>query len=408
LVCGQSVLLLLEPFLYRRFQIGLSIAFSSVALLSGTCARIACLTILESDTRGQSQLIEVILIAQLLVAIWTILASLQLKRRPDVFANGRAVDDQYTTSAFRRYSTWDLLLGFNHWLPCLDIPSPGRNLCSILLNFESFKLRILSSWTIGPDHATCNTGSSSWAVRWIGRCGVSFSKITGRISFGNGSWQVWRVLPWSSLNSALQNILELLQVRGSIPSEDYKIWWWIAVLGISKATHAGLEAWWEQLVITFGVPRNNSDRSRVGWISTGRVALPIRSQLSALIFTKSLYVESRSVPALPDGPRSKTPMKKSIHKMETDPLLPRVNDPAPSSICPAGATSQADKKQTSAKQEVVNLLGVDAARVSDFAGYSKDIPGTILKITLSVWYLASLLGWRKWASYQSAVRPDWR
>lgn len=41
----------------------------------------------------------------------------------------------------------------------------------------------------------------------------------------------------------LQNMLELLQVRGSIPSEDYKIWGWIAVLGISKATHAGLEAW---------------------------------------------------------------------------------------------------------------------------------------------------------------------
>jgi len=57
------------------------------------------------------------------------------------------------------------------------------------------------------------------------------------------------------------------------------------------------------------------------------------------------------------------------------------------------ANQSNNEDSTKAQQEAINLLGVDAVRVSDFCGYNNLLLGTFLKITISVLFLVQLIGW---------------
>lgn len=59
--------------------------------------------------------------------------------------------------------------------------------------------------------------------------------------------------------------------------------------------------------------------------------------------------------------------------------------------------SPEDEVTIEVNQGAVNLIGVDAQRISDFCGYSSEIPGTLSKVAISVAFLVRLIGW--WAIF---------
>jgi hypothetical protein len=141
------------------------------------------------------------------------------------------------------------------------------------------------------------------------------------------------------------------------------------------------------------------------WISFGHLALSLRSQLFALIFIKSMNVKDiktvkTSALAKPvDNPdRFDNGNLKAVDTAtEADPLLPNMKS------CQTESTSEEplesldklieDDKSAPIGQEVVNLLGVDVPRVSNFCGYSPDLLGSLLKMVVAIWFLVKLIGW---------------
>lgn len=85
----------------------------------------------------------------------------------------------------------------------------------------------------------------------------------------------------------------------------------------------------------------------------------------------------------------------TVSASETEPLLFKARNVIPSRVNETDSDKPDDKQSSKVKQGVTNLLGIDATRVSDFSRYSKDIPGTVIKVIISIWFLVNLLGWKR-------------
>ena len=59
-----------------------------------------------------------------------------------------------------------------------------------------------------------------------------------------------------------------------------------------------------------------------------------------------------------------------------------------------------DAKPTdTAAKGIINLLGVDVQRVSDFCGYNQDLLRSIVKVAIAAGFLVKLLGWWRYLSH---------
>jgi uncharacterized membrane protein len=111
-------------------------------------------------------------------------------------------------------------------------------------------------------------------------------------------------------------------------------------------------------------------------ISWSEVAMPIRSQVSALIFQKAM--RRKDVKGA----------SKSAKKETVD--VPNLNGDT------ATDTSEVedDEADPKGKQSTVNLIGVDTKRVSDFASFNNYFPGSLFKLIVSFAFLLSIIGWK--------------
>src|SRR6478735_9851605 len=109
----------------------------------------------------------------------------------------------------------------------------------------------------------------------------------------------------------------------------------------------------------------------VFWYSFASIALPIRSQLSTLIFEKSLRRKNvKSAEKSKEADQSQeTPDKKSEDESDDG--------------------SSVLKSQ----QAIVNLVGVDALRISNFTGFQCLIFNSIFKLFFFSFFLVRLIGW---------------
>lgn len=183
-------------------------------------------------------------------------------------------------------------------------------------------------------------------------------------------WQ-WTVAIAESVASVVPSIcmwkvLSILEEPTS--SHSTTIWLWVMCLTLSKVLHVGLENWLQ-------------------WINFAIFAIPVRSQLSAVIFAKSLRMVT--VQAESSGERSV--VKKTTDEddaLETDPLLPQeTKDPK--------EPLQEQSPDDSTAKGIINLLGVDVQRVADFCGYNQDLVRGVVKVAIAAGFLVKLLGvWR--------------
>jgi len=162
-------------------------------------------------------------------------------------------------------------------------------------------------------------------------------------------------------------ILTILE--DSTPLDPTTVWLWVICLAGSKVLHVGLENWLE-------------------WINFAIFAIPVRSQLSAAIFAKSLRMVTVQAET--------SEMRPAIQEIsedddESEPLLAQQK-------ADQKVEAEDEKPADAAVKGIINLLGVDIQRVSDFCGYNQDLLRGVVKVAIAAGFLVKLLGWWRYLS----------
>ncbi|KAF5982152.1 hypothetical protein FBULB1_4402 [Fusarium bulbicola] len=269
------------------------------------------------------------------------LVSVLLPRRPDVFFKGQKVDEQWTVSAFSRY-TWswvDPLLSFavkKNDLDASDVPHVDRTLRAADLKED---------WLASKPQGSLFR-SLFWAYK--GSFMVQLSLTVSR--------NILALLPfWIMLR--VINILEQRDV-GLSGASNLELW----ILIFAMAGFNLLDAWVEGWVF---------------WYSFASIALPIRSQLSTLIFEKSL--RRKNVKSADKSKESDEPQDQAEDKKNEE------------------GTDDGSSVLKS-RQAIVNLVGVDALRISNFTGFQFLIINSVFKLIFFSFFLVRLIGWIPFAA----------
>ncbi|KAH8596791.1 putative ABC bile acid transporter [Bisporella sp. PMI_857] len=285
-------------------------------------------------------------ITQLVLAILTAFTGVSLTRRPEVYKDGKLVDGMYTASALSRYS-------FSWVAHLLALANKKRRL-------ELEDLTKMDHYTRSKDLSQSWTAKERPRKLWIEVL------IAHKWPFII-QWFLTLIQAFGNFAPQFVNFHLLKILEGRIPGQpiNKEAWIWVVVLTVATIGASWIESW-------------------LFWISWSEVAIPIRAQLSALIFQKALRRKdvkgaTKSKKANAEGPDvSETAMGDS--SAQDKPELP-----------PEDGEEEADPKT---KQSTVNLIGVDAKRISDFCSFNYFFPGSLFKLIVSFTFLLSIIGWR--------------
>ncbi|KAH7320049.1 P-loop containing nucleoside triphosphate hydrolase protein [Stachybotrys elegans] len=275
-----------------------------------------------------------------LTAVLLFLACLLIPRRPDVFFHGKVVDNHRSTTALSRV-TWSWassllnLASKNGDLGHGDMPYPDHNnradhLVAVWqqLNLKSSLLRSLL-----------------WAYRH--RIAIQFigAPLKAVVSF----------TPYY----VMLRLIRFLEQRSPGDPPTPELWAYVFLLGFCTLIDQWIEGW-------------------TNWFSLHMLAFPVRGQLSAIIFEKSLR-------------------RKIVRGAE------QTKDTTTASNTEDGgdkAQDDDDKKESDddasvlkSQQAIVNLVGVDTKRISNFAFLQTLIISGIVKLVVSGTFLVNLIGW---------------
>ncbi|KAL1645245.1 hypothetical protein SLS58_003952 [Diplodia intermedia] len=333
----QSIDISIEKEPVRKYNIALS--NSLTYLLSFA---VFCYVDDLRDTSSSSKL--GLAITRVCLALAGFLVCTLYPRRPEVTYNGRRVDAQRTTSAFSRYTySWlSPLLSFaskkgllhQDDLPSLDATSRSRDL------HDDFIARIASSPSTSP------SATPLWRkVMRAHAPALSMQYVLTTLD------SVLIVAP----QAAMFRLLKLLEQRandGANVTVEASLW----VLGLGA-----------------GIVVQNFFENWRWWVSYGYLNVPIRVQLSALIFAKSM--RRKDVKGV----------QKKKEEEEEDDGVKGEDEQGPED-------GEEAMKQT--QQGTINLVAVDTKRVADFVTYSNGFWGALIKIIVSFVFIYKLVGWQ--------------
>lgn len=292
-------------------------------------------------------------VIELLLSLSLAIASISLPRRPDVYYNGGLVDRMYTVSALSRSTfawPYDILslAARKKNLDMADLTRPDQytraNSVSDSWKKQNYKHRLWISVTLAHKRA--------FTTQFI------LTVITSILNFA----PQWVIL----------QLLKFLETRhiGNRPMID--AWIWVMWLGVAIIA----QSWFESFIF---------------WLSFAELNIPVRAQLSALIFEKSMRRKdvkgaSKSKKKDQDGTTEPTESATAGVPDESTPLIGKQHTKP--------KEEDAEEELKKSKQSTVNLIGVDAKRISDFATFSNLFYGSVFKLTVSISFLISLLGWK--------------
>ncbi|KAL8825332.1 MAG: hypothetical protein Q9191_004481 [Dirinaria sp. TL-2023a] len=271
-------------------------------------------------------------------AIISMLLCALLKRRPDVYIGGHAVDRQYTTSLFGRWTfSWiSGLLAFAKAEKGLDL----EHLPKLHLNVRS---------------------------------GYLHDQISGL----GEQRHLWKTLVLVHYKEALfQTLFTVAQA---------------AVQFIPSYALYGLLNLLEQRSAGGSVDRASSMETWLFWIVWARLGALIRSELSAMIFTKATRRKDvKHVSKVKASEASTSGLSQSLE------LNQPINEPHKD-----GSSIKTDQEELDhgedmqkSRQATINLVGVDTKRVADFTTYYYLFPLTATKLIVSILFLVQMIGWR--------------
>ena len=330
----------------KSYELGAYITISSGFLLAAILFQDA-LVIRDPRTEGLGPLEHVVLrVSQLVLAMLTGFTGVLLPRRPKIYLDGVPVDAMYTVSALSRYSfTWvEHLLTLAHIKKHLDLDDLPA------MDHYTRAKEVSSSWKskdrpgrLWVELIFCHKWS--FITQWI---------LTLIQSFGNFAPQFVNF-----------HFLQLLEERDRGVSVSQEAWIWVVALTIVTIGSSWIEGW-------------------LFWISSSELAIPIKSQLSALVFQKSMRRKD-----VKGASRSK---KSNVEGPDVSESAMGDSNATDKPEIPLG--EEEDDNPNKSKQSTVNLIAVDTKRIADFCSFNYFFPGSLFKLIVSFAFLISILGWK--------------
>ncbi|KAH8159311.1 hypothetical protein CIB48_g8940 [Xylaria polymorpha] len=285
-------------------------------------------------------------IAELLTVLCLGFVSVTIPRRPDVFYEGELVDQLYTVSAWSRYNwSWTSSV--------LRVATKKKNLDLVDLPRPNHYARSKDAVAQWESHGFTQPlwMSVILAHKWAFALQWALSLACAVLNFA----PQWVVL----------QLLHLLEKRVGNELVGYEGWIWALWLMVAIIA----QSWVETLVF---------------WLSWAEICIPIRAQLSALIFQKAMRRKD---------------VKEASKKKSSASVDPAVTGPAGQSCSTQQPEVDDNEEDEMAllnknKQSTVNLIGVDAKRVADFANFNWIFPSSVFKLIVSLVFLLDLLGWK--------------
>lgn len=274
-------------------------------------------------------------VTQVIIALLRGFFCIKIPRRPNVFHNGKEVDQQNTVSVFSRFTfSWANSLlretSLNKTLNIDDLPvlSLATRPETLLTAIERERL-----------------GRPLWKALAIAHwrsimLQMTLAVVACVLSFGP---QV-----------ALYGILKSLEDRDRGSWNPSYSWTWVSVLGCFMLLSSSTDSW-------------------LFWVIQSRIGVPMYEQLIALVFAKSMRRKNVK------GSKMSSETDESSSSLPTTSLL--------------DADEKVDENPQKSLQGTINYATVDAKRVADFASYSYLIPHAFLRLLIACGFLLDLLGW---------------
>ncbi|KPM40692.1 ATP-dependent bile acid permease [Neonectria ditissima] len=318
----------------RSHDLGLWLLASALVIASLT---IPHLTQMAQQVSGQKDPVVILRAINAVAVIALAFSSVLIPRRPDVYFKGLKVDSQWTVSALNRY-TWT-------WVePLLHYASKKNDLDGDDVPQADLKLRaedLKKDWD-----AFKFEGSLLRSLLWAYKGGVAIQWGLTIIRCFLGILPFWIML----------RLIRILEQRGSDTTPTLELWGLVIWMAIFNLLDAWIEGW-------------------VFWYSFADMALPIRAQMSTLVFEKSL--------------RRKNVKTAEKVKEATEPH----NDTNGEDSKDDDDSPPDESSVLKSRQAIVNLVGVDAQRISNFSAYQFMIINSIAKLLIFSVFLVKLIGW---------------
>jgi ABC-type multidrug transport system fused ATPase/permease subunit len=275
-------------------------------------------------------------IIQLIAVVILFLTNLSLPYGPTIYRNNHPIDAEGSVSVLTRYTfAWAFktlaLATRNNRLELSDLPLIPSPLRAKTL-CETFYAR--------------DATSVAWR-KWFRLYWRSFTTQLVIQLFANAV----HFLP----NLLLLTILRLFEERDAGGHVQLKLWLTAAALGGAMMA--------------------------VSWLTSLRdfvadllISIPVNEQLFAVISRKALALKDVVVPAKSTG----------------DPSSCSDDDDSDDEDTEDGESNEAPRT----KHSILNLLGVDAMRISDFDGYSHLLLDCVLEFGVTIAFLLYLMGWK--------------
>ncbi|KAL8652523.1 MAG: hypothetical protein Q9226_004237 [Calogaya cf. arnoldii] len=171
---------------------------------------------------------------------------------------------------------------------------------------------------------------------------------------------------------AMYSLLRIFEVRQYSPTVDATSWFWVATLGLSMIFAAWIE-------------------TQSLWIMWSRLVIPIRSEMSSLIFSSAMQKKDLK------STQSKDSKPSSIGKSSRKPISSGSSSDIEETRVSSEGTDNHDDRSTPLQEtqvSSVNLVGVDAQRVIQYVGASYLIPSSLCSLVISIAFLCKLIGWQ--------------
>lgn len=270
-----------------------------------------------------------------------------------MFSDGQSIDGEFTVSTLSRWTfAWaDEILTFakrNHGLDMVHLPRLHLRIRSEYLE-KSFNRKKRSNvlWR------------ELLRVHWLEGIGQSLLAMSqGIIQF--------------TPQLAMYKLLELLEQRSADAAIANEAWIWVAGLGVSIIVTAWVDAF-------------------MLWVVWARMGSPIRTELSALIFSKSTRRKDVK------GHQRVATKENSGANGATEPAATGSGfqqTAQPEGPIPKLLDDEEDEEVQKSRQSVINLIGIDTKRISDFASCHWIFSQTIAKLGASIFFLVNLIGWQ--------------
>ncbi|KAG6263206.1 hypothetical protein E4U49_002474 [Claviceps purpurea] len=326
----QAIFIKMNHSPVKSHDLGLWAFLSSLVTAAVTIAEASYVSNYASPSNNVQLIVRIV---NVFVLIPVLFSCITIPRRPEVFYKGEKVDNEWTTSVLSRY-TWswvsDLLQTAQRKgdLDNKDIPRPDHTIRTENLvdvwNKANYQGGLLQS--------LLKAYGARVFVQWIIiliRCGIGIGPF------------------WAMLR-----LVQLLEDRDAGMGTPRELWGLVFLMGLFTLGEQWLDGW-------------------VVWFSITKLFAPVRGQLSALIFEKSLRRKN---------------VKNAEKAIESD-------TSGEDKDGKKGEEGDDDDSVLKSKQAIANLVGVDTKHISDFAVMQLFIISSIGKLFLYSGYLVNLIGW---------------